>query len=68
METQTEFQDLTELKHLPANEVKPSYDIVFKKSSLIEKKKTIIRPLFARCFTAQVLLGDIVDFGVWAKH
>ena len=40
METQTEFQDLTELKHLPANEVKPSqYDIVFKKSSLIEKKK-----------------------------
>ena len=38
METQTEFQDLTELKHLPVNVVKPSYDNVCKKSSLIEKK------------------------------
>ena len=35
METQTKFQDLPELKHLPANEVKSSYDIVFKQSSLI---------------------------------
>ena len=35
METQTKFQDLPELKHLPVNEVKPSYDIVFTQSSLI---------------------------------
>ena len=38
METQTKFQNLPELKHLPVNEVKPSYDIVFKQSSLIVKK------------------------------
>ena len=39
METQTKFQNLPELKHLPVNEVKPfQYDIVFKQSSLIEKK------------------------------
>ena len=35
METQTKFQDLPELKHLPVNEVKPSYGIGFTQSSLI---------------------------------
>ena len=38
METQTKFQNLPELKHLPVNDAKPSqYDIVFKQSSLIER-------------------------------
>ena len=35
METQTKFQNVPELKHLLVNEVKPSYDFVFKQSSLI---------------------------------
>ena len=69
METQTKFQNLPELKHLPVNEVKPfQYDIVFKQSSLIEKKIWLIRFLFAQCFTAWVLLDVFVDFVVWSKH
>ena len=35
MEAQTKFQNLPELKHLAVNVVKPSYDTVFKQSSLI---------------------------------
>ena len=35
MEAQTKFQNLPELKHLPVNEVKPSYDTVFTQGSLI---------------------------------
>ena len=38
METQTKFQNLPELKHLPLNEVKPFYDIVLKRVVLLKKE------------------------------
>ena len=40
METQTKFQNLPELKHLPVNKVKPfQYDIVLKRVVSLKKKK-----------------------------
>ena len=39
METQTKFQNLPELKHLPVNKVKPFYDIVLKRVVSLKKNK-----------------------------